>query len=157
MWGLLLVVNAAAGDIAKVRQMLDRGVDPNAADSGGWTALHLAAGHGHLDVVRALLDRGADPARPNKMGDTPLHVAVVLNQLGTAQALLEHKGPALLGVRNGNGAMPKDWADRDPRPEAAQVAEYEPTPPRKASGQVHASPAVAWRATSPSTAPPSPA
>jgi ankyrin repeat protein len=39
--------------------LLDAGADPNATQSGGWTALHQAALHGDLALVQLLLSRGA--------------------------------------------------------------------------------------------------
>ena len=38
---------AEAGDLAGVLAELDKGVDVNAKDGGGWTPLHYAAGSGH--------------------------------------------------------------------------------------------------------------
>jgi ankyrin repeat protein len=43
-----------------VKFLLDLGVDVNASDKEGWTALLLAAEKGHPSVVRVLLDRGAN-------------------------------------------------------------------------------------------------
>jgi ankyrin repeat protein len=43
-----------------VRFLLDRGVDANASDDEGWTALHTAASKGHPSVARALLEKGAN-------------------------------------------------------------------------------------------------
>ena len=40
--------------------LLDKGADPNPADTG-YTALHLASATGHLVAAEALLARGADP------------------------------------------------------------------------------------------------
>lgn len=46
---------------AAVRQLIDAGVDVNAAAANGSTALHWAAGAGNAGMVRLLLDCGADP------------------------------------------------------------------------------------------------
>jgi hypothetical protein len=52
---------AGAGDVAKVKELLDKGVDVNAANSYGGTALAFACDRGHLEVIKLLLDRGANP------------------------------------------------------------------------------------------------
>lgn len=41
--------------------LLDRGVEVNARNGDGFTALHVAAMWGREESVRQLLDRGADP------------------------------------------------------------------------------------------------
>lgn len=53
-------IASAQGDVVAVERSLRSGVDPNAADALGWTALHWAAGRGHLAVVRLLISSGAD-------------------------------------------------------------------------------------------------
>ncbi|HSF40674.1 MAG TPA: ankyrin repeat domain-containing protein [Thermoanaerobaculia bacterium] len=52
---------AGAGDVAKVKELLDKGTDVNAANTYGGTALAFACDRGHLEVVKLLLDRGANP------------------------------------------------------------------------------------------------
>ena len=42
------------------RHFLNAGMDVNASDVGGWTALHVAAKTGHPTVVEQLLNAGAD-------------------------------------------------------------------------------------------------
>ena len=42
------------------RYFLNAGMDVNASDVGGWTALHVAAETGHATVVEQLLNAGAD-------------------------------------------------------------------------------------------------
>ena len=52
---------ASAGDLAKVKELLDKGVDVNAANQYGGTALAFACDKGRTEVVKLLLERGANP------------------------------------------------------------------------------------------------
>jgi ankyrin repeat protein len=53
---------AAARDREAVRLLLAAGADPNARQTGGYTALHAAAQHGDEEMSNDLLARGADPS-----------------------------------------------------------------------------------------------
>jgi cytohesin len=121
MRGLLLIVSSAGGDLARVQQLLQDGVDPNSTDSEAWTSLHIAAGQGHAEVTRLLLSRGADPTARNRSGDTPLHVAVMQNQVGSAEVLLDCAGSSLLRLSNSGGRTPGACARLDARAEMARL------------------------------------
>ena len=56
------VVRAAKrGNLEKVRQFLDQGVNVNTRDGYGRTALMEASREGHAELVSLLLAHGADP------------------------------------------------------------------------------------------------
>ena len=55
-----LFAAARAGDRARVVQLVDSGVDVNAATRYGVTALGFAASMGHLEIVKFLVARGAN-------------------------------------------------------------------------------------------------
>lgn len=58
-------------DLAGLRWLLERGVDPNATNHFGKTALHNAIlSDNALPIVEALLDHGADPMRATECADT---------------------------------------------------------------------------------------
>ena len=59
-----------------LKALLDSGLDVNATDRGGRTALHLAAILGQVELARYLLSRGADINARNIPGRTPLMLAV---------------------------------------------------------------------------------
>jgi hypothetical protein len=68
---------ARKGDAAKVKQLLDEGVDVNTRFRYNATALFYACDHGHVDVVKVLLDKGADlTIKDSYYGFTPLMLSV---------------------------------------------------------------------------------
>ncbi len=54
---------AQAGDLRRVRNLVVRGANVDAAQQNGWTALMLAADGRYLSVVKFLLNHGADVHR----------------------------------------------------------------------------------------------
>jgi hypothetical protein len=60
----------------ELKALLDSGLDVNATDRSGRTALHLAATLGQAELARYLLSRGADINARNIPGHTPLMLAV---------------------------------------------------------------------------------
>jgi ankyrin repeat protein len=61
--------------IEAMKLCLDRGVDVNAFNANGQTALHLATQRGSVKVVRFLADHGAKMDMKNKQGRTALDIA----------------------------------------------------------------------------------
>jgi ankyrin repeat protein len=70
-----LVALAAVGDIAGVRSLLDQGVDINACNDNGETALWLAARNSYLKMVIFLLSKRANINVLNMNGNTALMLA----------------------------------------------------------------------------------
>ena len=65
---------AESGNTKSVLARLNRGMNPNATNYAGDTALHKAALNGELDTCQALLKYGADPYIRTKVrrgGDRP--------------------------------------------------------------------------------------
>ena len=71
--------------------ILEAGVDVNAKDKDGNTALHYAALTGNKKAVTALIKNGADPAIENVRGETSLHLAQENKDAVVIQALLPSK------------------------------------------------------------------
>jgi ankyrin repeat protein len=80
------------GELQKVRDLLQKGANPDARDSFGGTALHAAMFQKNMEVVKVLLDHGCDiNAQGTGNGYTPLHDAVWADN-GEAVNLLLDKG-----------------------------------------------------------------
>jgi ankyrin repeat protein len=62
-------------DVAAVRAELQRGVDVNAAEADGTTALHLAAYQNAVEIAAALVRAGARVDAENRYGVRPLSLA----------------------------------------------------------------------------------
>jgi len=67
-----------------VKLLVERGLDPNAVNERGETALHGAAARGYAQVVKLLVDRGANTAARTTAGRSALDLAdpVVKDLLG---------------------------------------------------------------------------
>lgn len=77
------------GDLATVTNLLTRGARPDATDSNGYTALHVAAINDQSEIVTALVRAGADPNIPDRDGTTPFMLAVMGAQPNALEALLD--------------------------------------------------------------------
>jgi Ankyrin repeats (many copies) len=67
---------AYRGDIEAVRTFLDNGIDPDAGNQVGYTALMGAARGANVDVLRLLLSRGGRATITDKRGCIALHWVV---------------------------------------------------------------------------------
>lgn len=81
---------ARRADIAAT--LLDHGADPEATDSSGNTALHLAAHEGAPEVVELLLRRSMNVNARRGDGQTPLAIALKEGQTAAADTLRRHGG-----------------------------------------------------------------
>ena len=73
--GRELFLAAEANDMAKVRQLLDKGASVDARGDQGLRALHCAAYNNNLDLAKLLMSRGADVNAQSYTGKTPLFFA----------------------------------------------------------------------------------
>lgn len=87
--GAELVLAARYGQTAAVQRLLDGGVDVDARDALGRTALMAVAGEGATSLLRLLLERGADPALRDREGADALTTAMIKGRLDNAPLLLE--------------------------------------------------------------------
>ncbi|XP_019617590.1 PREDICTED: uncharacterized protein LOC109464922 isoform X2 [Branchiostoma belcheri] len=110
---------AGRGEEDRVKQLLAEGVNVNAADDNGGTALHSASSNGHTGTVQALLTAGATIDTQNNLGWTALHNAAFNGHTGTVQALLT-AGATINSRGNSNDTPLHKAADRG-HPECVRV------------------------------------
>jgi len=108
-------IHAACGlnDVAKVQQLLDRGVSPSLVHTwGNRSPLHWTARFRSTQAAELLVERGAKLDPRDEKGWTPLHVAcarwtrVPLYATGVAKALIEAGADA--NARTNKGETPLD-------------------------------------------------
>ena len=118
---------AESGNVDEVDRIYLRGVDVNAVNKHGMTALMRAAYHGHEQVVRALLQHGADPNLSRNDKFTALALAAFFGHTGTVRILIEHGARTDLITRC--GASAQTWAIARTFDEAARcLASHKPVP-----------------------------
>lgn len=121
---------AEHGELNELVAILARGVDVNARNQHGMTALMRAAHYGHAAVVRALLEHGADPnvARNDKF--TALALAAFFGHTETVRMLIDHGAKTEVVTRA--GTSPRMWATARTFTEAARCLDepaHTPAPP----------------------------
>jgi ankyrin repeat protein len=95
---------AQAATIDALQLLIDHGVDVNAFNTAGETAMHIAAGRGLDAVVQFLADRGATVDVVDKQGRTPLDVALGKTPRGTTAATHESTAALLRRLMAGRPA-----------------------------------------------------
>jgi uncharacterized protein len=75
------------GDADLLRDLLSRGIPPDARDRYGQTGLMLAAQRGHVTAVQLLIDQGANLNVTTKFGLSAVMLAVIAGHKETARVL----------------------------------------------------------------------
>ena len=102
-----IMIASYRGDEKMVREILSTGIDTNARDTLGATALHGAMFQQNITVIRLLLEHGFDPNAKNNHGYTPLHNAVTANNLEAARLLLQHGADKRIRCLQGHTPLDK--------------------------------------------------
>ena len=108
-------------DAERIKELLEKGTDPNIRDGSGNTPLHFAASKGCVEVARLLLEHGADPNAQDKSGKTPLHVAAFNGHVDVVRLLLEYGADP--SIRNRDGKTPLDLARESGHREVVSLIE----------------------------------
>ncbi|XP_049892258.1 diacylglycerol kinase iota isoform X3 [Epinephelus moara] len=112
-----LLTAASTGDLSMLSECVRRGVSLLVRDSGGCSALHIAAQNGHTELVSFILQQGSkvllDLTDREKYvgGDTALHKAASEKQHAVCRLLVE--AGASLEKTNFQGKTPADQAEGD--------------------------------------------
>lgn len=110
---------AQARDLMAINAFIDAGINPNAQDADGRTALISAAARGELDVVNTLISRGVDINVKDKNGYTALSHAIDAMHDGVEEALLSRPGldPNCRGKNSRPALIAYVWRDNKDRVE----------------------------------------
>ncbi len=82
---------AAAGDSARIRQLVQAGADPNARGDKGVNLLQWALLNRSSAGLAGLLTAGADPGAADSSGITVMHYAAMANDPAYLEVLLAHR------------------------------------------------------------------
>ena len=102
-----LVQSIRQGDSAVSQSLIDDGVDVNAHDSTGLTALCVAIDANDKDTYRRLLVKGANPNLCDNVGTSAMHLAAQQEDIFWLEEALKHGGKPNL-PNTGNRAFPND-------------------------------------------------
>jgi TonB family protein len=105
-----------------VRVLLGKGVDVNAVNNFGNTALMIAASWGNSDLVRILLGSGADSSTSDKHGCRPLFRAAAHGHAEVVRILLSHGADVNAKCALGNSIATQREGLPGPRTAAAQAS-----------------------------------
>ena len=99
------------GNLQAVKQHLAKGLDINAKNKDGVTALQIATLLGQYEIAELLVQKGADVNTKANDGTTALHSAAFLGRYKEAELLLENRIDA--NIRNNDGATAIDILNLD--------------------------------------------
>jgi len=102
---LSLVDACYCGDMEKIERILGSGVDINARDKDGVTALAYASDRGHTEIVKKLLANGAEVNLKSNIGCTALMNAAYMGHVGIVNILIANGADVNAQSYNGTTAL----------------------------------------------------
>lgn len=107
------------GDIFTVKELIEKGVDPNAQTKLGISPLHMAAKKQETEITRLLIANGAEVNAADQNGKTPLMEAASAGQSANAEVLLS--AGANINAMDENGFTALMWATMIGFPESVEI------------------------------------
>lgn len=101
----LLNIASLLGETEIVRQLINQGMDINAVDPDGYSALHRAASKGQNDIIKKILSSGAKVNIKNRLGETPLYLAAQAGHVKTLKLLVNAGADTSLLTQNKKSAL----------------------------------------------------
>ena len=95
-----------AATIEALTLLVDHGVDVRAFNTGGETALHIAADRGLEPVARFLVEHGARTGVTDKRGRTPLDMALGVGSAPGARGAVPNRESTVAYLRTVTGSVP---------------------------------------------------
>ncbi len=100
-----LLKSASTENLSKVRALLKKGINVDAKDNVGVTALMIASEFGREKIVQALLDKGAQVNHQRKDGYTALIIASQEGNESVVRVLLDRGAKINYQAKNGVTAL----------------------------------------------------
>lgn len=97
-------------NIHEIGELVQGGVDINAPDEHGFTALHWAVQTQRIEIVRELIRLKADLNIGDKYGNTPLHLAVFVKNQAIQDLLKESS--ASITIKNKENKAAFDYSEK---------------------------------------------
>jgi len=100
-----LIRAAQSGNIGRVRELLDMGVDPNEVREWNDNYTALFHSNNNLNIMEILLNNGANPNITNSSNEIPLMYAVFSNNIDSVKLLLKYGSDPYLRDIDGNSSL----------------------------------------------------
>jgi hypothetical protein len=110
--GTPLIQAVAIGSLSLVKELLDKGVDVNAATNDGTPTIIYAivsSSRNKVEILAALLQKQVNINTQERDGTTPLMFALLSNQTEVAKLLIAHH--ADIKLRDNKGRLALDFAE----------------------------------------------
>ncbi len=102
---IVLLASSRRGNCGIARLLIDNGVDVNAVNEDGVTAIRMAIFNGHQDLVQLLIENGADVCAADQDGVTAIQAAAMHNRTEIVRLLIENGADVNAAGKGGLTAM----------------------------------------------------
>ena len=94
--------SACAGDLARVKNFIEEGIDVDTRDKLGWTPFYWAVANGQIDVAEFLIGKGANINAETDSVRTPLHQASQVGEVKMVEWLISQGAILEAKAKDGN-------------------------------------------------------